>query len=199
MDRPVTDIAAYVEQSAVDAAEVERLRERLTATIRRFEVPLDDTDWANIDRFHRRFIEAGLGLQFQSTGRAPQWHYPTLGDLLLATDGAGRQAHFLASEASFRFVKDLQERDRIIPVVGDLAGPTAMRAIGRFLAAERIPLSTFYASNVEFYLWRQGVHERFVDNLRSLPRGERAMLIRSIFSGDGSVSEIEPIARLTRR
>ena len=52
-------------------------------------VPLSREDFATIDRFHRRFIQAGVDLQFQSTGRPPQSHYPTYRELLLATDASG--------------------------------------------------------------------------------------------------------------
>ena len=45
-----------------------------------------------------------------------------------ATDAAGRSRSYLATEENFRAVKDLEERNLIVPVVGDLAGP---RAIGR--------------------------------------------------------------------
>jgi hypothetical protein len=156
-------------------------------------------DQATIDRFHRRFIDAGLALRFQSTGRAPQWHYPTLRDLVLATDGAGRQANYLASETSFQFLKALQARHRVIPVVGNLSGPTALKAIGGFLRGQQQPLAAFYVSNVEFYLWRDGSYGRFLDNLRLLPHAPNAVIIRSLFGGGGSLSEVEPLAQVLDR
>ena len=48
-----------------------------TTTIKGFGVPLSRADFETIDRFHRAFIEAGLGLQFHSFNRAPQ---PLLSD-----------------------------------------------------------------------------------------------------------------------
>ena len=198
-NRSIDEITAYVDEVAPDPDAVDILRARLTETVRGFGVPLSMADQATIDRFHRRFIEAGLSLRFHTTGRAPQWHYPTFRDLLLAADGAGEQANYLASEASFRFLKDLQARDRIIPVVGNLSGPRAVGAIGAFLRAERQPLSAFYVSNVEFYLWRDGSYGRFVDNLRQLPSARNAVLIRSHFGGGGSTSEIEAVAEVLER
>jgi hypothetical protein len=195
----VDDIAAYVDDAPVEAAAVGRLRARLTETIRGFGVPLSMADQATIDRFHRRFIESGLSLRFQSTGRPPQWHYPTLRDLVLAADATGRQASYLASESSFQFLKALQARDRIIPVVGDLSGPAAVKAIAGFLRRQNQPLSAFYVSNVEFYLWRDGSYGRYVENLRELPRAANAMIIRSLFGGGASTSEIEPVARVLER
>ena len=77
---------------------------------------------------------------------------------------------FLATEADFQFVKSLHARDRIIPVVGNLAGPTALAAVGRYLDASGGRVSAFYTSNVEFYLFRDGSAARFIANLARLPR-----------------------------
>jgi hypothetical protein len=172
----------------------------------RFGVPLSPEDRATIDRFHRRFMADGLSLRFESLGRAPQSHYPTLRDLLRETDESGRQGSYLASEDAFQFVKGLQARDLIIPVVGDLSGPSAVAAIGRALAARQERVSAFYVSNVEFYLFGNGAFPRFVANLDRLPHAPHAVLIRSIFGrfvaparpGDGSTSRVQSIEELRR-
>lgn len=174
--------------------------------IERFGVPLSTEDRATIDRFHRRFIADGLSLRFESTGRAPQSHYPTFRDLLRDTDDSGRQGNYLASEGAFQFVKHLQARDLIIPVVGDLSGPSAVAAIGRALAARAERVSAFYVSNVEFYLFGNGAFPRFAANLDRLPHTPNAVVIRSIFGryaaptrpGDGSASRLQSIDELRR-
>ena len=181
-------------------------RHTLDETIGRFGVPLSAEDRSTIDRFHRRFITDGLSLRFESTGRAPQSHYPTLRDLLRETDESGRQGSYLASEEAFQFLKALQARDLIIPVVGDLSGPSALAAIGRALAARQERVSAFYVSNVEFYLFGNGAFPRFVANLDRLPCAQNAVVIRSIFGryaaparpGDGSTSRLQPIEELRR-
>ena len=48
-------------------------------------------------------------------------YYPTYRDLLLETDRQGRRWSFLASEDDYQFVRSLERRDLVIPVVGDLA------------------------------------------------------------------------------
>jgi len=179
-------------------------RRRVEATLERIGVPLSAGDKATIARFHQRFIDEGLDLRFHSTGRAPRSYYPTYRDLLLETDPDGREANYLASEDAFLFVKSLHTRDLIIPVVGDLGGPSAMAAIGRMLAARRQPLSAFYTSNVEFYLYGQGTFERFAENLRQIPRTEPSVVIRSVFGrsggygrpGDASTSQLHPVQDL---
>jgi hypothetical protein len=163
------------------AANAGALRRRVAATVAGFGVPLSRDDLDTIARFHQRFMEEGFALRFNSAGRAPRAAYPTYGELVLEADADGRQASYLAGEEAFQFVKSLQARDRIIPVVGDLGGPSAVAAIGRVLAARRTPLSAFYASNVEFYLFGEGTFPRFVENLRHLPRTGRSVVIRSVF------------------
>src|SRR5262249_21874507 len=135
-----------------------------------------------IDRFHRGFIEAGLELRFQSAGQPPRSYYPTYRDLLLDKDSTGRQANLLASDDGFQFVRLLQSRDLVIPVVGDIAGSSALTAVARLVAGKHERLSAFYTSNVEFYLFRSGSFPRFVNNLSGIPRSERAVIIRSIFN-----------------
>jgi len=197
-DRSIADMVSYIDRTPpLDEARVVRLRTRLKAAVTAFGVPLSTEDHATIDRFHRRFIEAGLGLQFQSTGRPPQSGYPTLRQLLLATDDRGRRANYLASEDNFQFLKSLQARDLVIPIVGNLSGPTALKAVGRLLRSHDLTLSTFYASNVEYYLLRDGTYARFVDNLSSLPRSGRSLIIRSVFGGGGgSYSETQPVSEV---
>jgi hypothetical protein len=75
----------------------------------------------------------------------------------------------------------MQREHRIVPVVGDFAGSHALRAVGEELRATGLPLRVFYASNVEQYLFRQGVFDAFARNLRGLPRAPDAILIRSVF------------------
>ena len=59
---------------------------------------------------------------------------------------------FLASEADFTFVKDLQSRNMIVPVVGDFGGPHALRAIGDYVRGRSDEIQAFYGSNVGVYL-----------------------------------------------
>ena len=157
-------------------------REAVQEQVRVFGVPLSAADLDTIDRFHQSFIEGGLDLRFQSFGRAPQPYYPTLRQLLLETDLTGHQASYLATEDAYRFVKGLQGQDRIIPVVGDLAGEHALPEIGRVIAEQGERVSAFYTSNVEFYLMREGSFPRFAATVAALPRDERSVIIRSYFN-----------------
>jgi len=201
----VDRIAAYVDSAP--KADASALRKQLDATIRGFGVPLSADDLRTIAGFHQGFIDGGLALRFQSAGRPPQWNYPTYRDLLLDTDSSGHRGSFLASEDAFQFVRGLEERDLVIPVVGDLSGPSALVNVGKAIAQRGDKLTAFYVSNVEFYLFRDGSFGRFVANLTRMPHTDNAVLIRSFFGparvaparpGDNSVSQLQSVDDLLR-
>jgi hypothetical protein len=179
------------------------LRGEIDKAIAGTGLPLSSEDMSTIARFHEHFIADGLDLRFNTLGRSPQSNYPSYRDLLLDTDAAGRQSNYLASEEAFLFVKSLQGRDLVVPVVGDLTGPSALVAIGRLMTTHRYRLTAFYTSNVEFYLYGQGVFPKFVANLRRIPRTEESVVIRSIFGrpwsgrvGDSSTSRLQAVSDL---
>lgn len=111
--------------------------------------------------------------------------YPTYADLMAATDEMGRARSYLASEQAFSFLKDLQSRNLVIPVVGDFGGPKAIRAIGARLKQMGATVGAFYLSNVEQYLVQDGKWKTFCANVASLPLDERSTFIRSQSGGGG--------------
>jgi hypothetical protein len=181
-DAGIEKIVAYFDEAkpALPSEESKRL---LHTVLRKFGVPLSSLDLATIDRFHAAFVQSGLSLQFTSTGRPAREYYPTYRDLLLETDRKGRKSCFLASEDDFQFVRGLEARDGIVPVVGDLSGPHAVAAVGQLMAQRGERLSAFYVSNVENYLFRNGAFTRYIENLKRVPHTDRSLLIRSIFGG----------------
>jgi len=201
----VEKLAAYIDGARPTEAATAALRVRVDAAIRTFGVPLSPDDFATIDRFHRRFVSAGLPLQFESTGRAPRSYYPTYRELLLETDRHGHHWNFLASEDDFQFVRSLEKRDLVIPVVGDLSGSSALVEIGRLMTSRGDRLSAFYASNVEFYLFNDGKFPKYLDNLSHLPHSNRSLIIRAVFGGMAqsapgyySASLVQPVDELLR-
>jgi hypothetical protein len=181
-DRSLADIVAYIDAQAPDPQLHRATAAHIRRTIRAFGVPLDTRDLDTIENIHRAFHDAALDLRFTSFGRGPRPYYPTLRQLLLETDRDGNQGSYLASERNFRFVKSLQQADRIIPVVGDLGGDHALRAIGADIRERGERVSAFYTSNVEYYLMGDRKFDSFLANLLSLPRDERSVIIRSYFS-----------------
>lgn len=170
-----------VSKQPVDAATIADARRRVSDAVVASRVPLSQEDRATIARIHGRFALAGFGLRFTSYGRAPRPFYPTYGELLLEKDLQGRQVSYLATEADYRFVRGLERRNVVIPVVGDLAGPHALATIAEVLRERDTAVSAFYLSNVEFYLMQNGTFDRFARNVAALPAQNGALLIRSVF------------------
>jgi hypothetical protein len=186
-DASIESLVRLVDEAKpLDRTENARVQARLTEIINGFGVPLSDKDHATIARFHRRFVDAGLSLRFNTTGRPPQYDYPTYRDLLLEVDANGVQRSFLASEEQFQFVKSMHARNRIVPIVGDLAGRSALANVARYLDASGLRLAAFYTSNVEFYLFRDGSAQAFMANLARLPRQSGSIIVRSVFPNNGA-------------
>ncbi|PYS53761.1 MAG: hypothetical protein DMG13_11400 [Acidobacteria bacterium] len=171
-----------------------------------YRLKLTADDISKIDYVYRTFWEEGPDLRFSSLGRGNALNYPTFEDILLETDQQGRRQNYLSSEELFQWLKKFQAENRVIPIVGDFAGPHAFKAISGFLRANGLRLSVFYTSNVEFYLFGRPTWARYVANVRGFPLSNDAVFIRSYFptyglphplnvTGHRSTSLVQPIAR----
>lgn len=185
-DRDLEAIVRHLDTAAATPATREAARAAVRGALRTVRLTLSADDLATIDRVHNAFMDAGLALRFTTFGRPPRPYYPTLRDLLLETDRDGRRASYVATEADFQYVKELQRRNRVIPVVGDLAGEHALRAIGREMTARQQTLSVLYASNAEDYVLRDGHFTAYARNVLALPRTDRSAIVRSWFGGPGT-------------
>ncbi len=108
---------------------------------------------------------------------------PTYEGMMTETDSAGINWSYLGSEERFRALKAMQERNLIVPLTGNFAGPKALRAVGQWAAAHGARVTTFYVSNVEQYLFQQGDEaRRFYENVATLPIDSTSTFVRS-FSG----------------
>lgn len=179
--REIAALLAYVDTVHADSAIATRARALVIGRIARGAMALSAADVATIGRFHLAFVAEGLALRFNTLGRAPQSYYPDFRRLLVETDRTGRQSNFLAHEADFQFVKSLEDRNLVIPVVGDLAGDKALAAIGDWIRVQGETISALYTSNVEQYLFAGGSFGRFSRTVQGLPRGPRGVMIRSYF------------------
>ena len=109
----------------------------------------------------------------------------------------------LANEESFRFLKDLHERNVFVPVVGNFAGPKALRAVGKYIRERGALVSAMYLSNVEQYLNQDGIWNYFCGNVASMPLDDKSMFIRSArgnagAGGSGLVNSLGSMLNETR-
>ena len=109
---------------------------------------------------------------------------PTYQGMITETDSAGVNWSYLGSEARFRAIKSMQERNLIVPLTGNFAGPRSLRAVGDWVRARRATVTTFYVSNVEQYLFQQGDEaQRFYENVATLPIDSTSLFVRSFAGG----------------
>jgi hypothetical protein len=102
----------------------------------------------------------------------------TYADLMMQTDASGQGLSYLATEDKFAFLKDLETRNLVVPVVGNFAGPKALRAVGTYLKEHGVTVTAFYVSNVEQYLRQDGIWPSFCANVQTLPLDESSVFIR---------------------
>lgn len=180
-DASIQEIVEYIDVMPPDSAAFEDAQRRVRASIERYGVPITDPELTTLRRFHAEFHRWGLDIRYSNRFGVPLWNMPSYRQLLVETDLDGNQLGYLADEESFRYLREMQRRDRIIPVTGDLAGDHALVAIGREIAARGLRLTALYVSNVEQYLMRDASFRHFADNVATLPFDGKSVIIRSYF------------------
>ena len=174
--------SAAARDSALFARNLKAAKDHLTKT---HGFPLSVDELANIDYLYGWFFNAGPDLSYNMNMNFGRSRYPTYATLMLETDGTSHRS-YLASEANFRVVKEMEAKNLIIGVTGDFTGPKALRAVGNYVRERHATITAFYVSNVEFYLYRQGDDwRRFYENVATLPLNDESTFIRSLSQSYG--------------
>ncbi len=189
----ITQIVEYLDKTPADRKRFDASREKVAAKIKTFGLKLDDKDFATISRIHEEFFTAGLDLKFTSHNRSPRSYYPSYRDLLLEKDLTGKQCNYLVNEDDFQFVRALENRNLLIPAVGNFAGDKAFVEVGKILTERGEKVTALYTSNVEYYLMGDSSFNRYADNVRRLPLDPRGVLIRSVFGGGYSARSVQNV------
>jgi hypothetical protein len=169
----------------------------------RHKFPIDEHDEAGIVGVMNAFFTGGPGLAYASGGPS-RMRYPTYEDLQMATDGQGQNRAYLGTEERFRTWKAMEQNNLVVPVVGNFAGPKALRSIGKYLRAHGSTVTAFYVSNVEQYLFQDRIWPDFARNLASLPMDGTSTIIRACFTrcqfstGSRSVTLLDSMTLLVR-
>lgn len=172
--------------------------------------PLTDEEFAGVEYVATAFYSAGPDLTYNfGTGRGGRgWgggrFMPGYGQMMAETDANGVPRSYLASEENYRVIRELQQRNLIVPVTGDFAGPKALRSVGEWVRSHDATITAFYTSNVEQYLFQSDQNWRaFFGNVATLPVRPQSTFIRAIFNmggfgpqpGPRSVTLLCPIER----
>jgi hypothetical protein len=149
-------------------------------------------DLDGIDYVFSAFYSAGPDIRY-SISRGNGWQpFPSFRDLMIEHDLDGVQHSYLSSEQAYQTLRDMEQRNLIVPLVGDFAGPKALRSVGRYLELHHATVSVFYTSNVEQYLFRGDLYQHFYANVAALPIDARSTFIRAYFLNQGRVFRPDP-------
>lgn len=187
---PSPALIALLERTAPDSVLFNRtftdVRRQLL-TVHGFK--LDSSDLATLAYVDSVFYFSGPSLNYSSgsnnySGAGSGRRMPTFSLIATTTDENGNNIGFLGSDSAYRYVRDMQRRNLIIPVTGNFSGPHALRRVGAWMAERGARLGTFYVSNVEQYLFRSGDDwRRFYESVGTIPSDSNSRFIRSMTGG----------------
>ena len=169
--------------AADDGAFASNLAEIKRMILRDFKFPLSENDLSALDYIFEAFRTDGVYISFRMggfRGRGRFGRFPSMRQIFEQPDSKGQPGNFLARDEDYEFVRELQRQNRIIPVVGDLAGKKALKAIAQYLRTHSYQVTVFYNSNVEQYLFQNGVFEDYAENVKALPIRSNSLFIRSV-------------------
>jgi hypothetical protein len=140
---------------------------------------LTEGDRASIRKVFTAFRDLGPDVRYVFRGTSEL--HPTYAQMMTAKDVEGRGWSFLASAGAFEQVRLMERRNLIVPVVGDFAGPKALRRIGDYVRSRGAAIDVFYLSNVEPYLFTAGTWQTFYDNVATMPLAASGVFVRAFF------------------
>ena len=139
---------------------------------------LSADDRTNIEHVYRAFYQYGPEINYTSSISGGVGRFNTYANIMSSVDRSGDERGYLANDDNFAMVKTIESKNLIVPVVGDFAGPKALRAIGRWVRTHGATVSAFYVSNVEQYLEQSGKWNAFCANVAALPLDKSSVFIR---------------------
>jgi hypothetical protein len=182
-DSLITVLDASPADPALFRSTFAEVRAHLT---KRHGFTLDSSDLETLHYVDSIFFASGPTLNYSSgsggRGRGGFNRMPTFAQIAITTDPRGINRGFLGNEEQYGYVRDLERRNLVIPIVGDFAGPKAVRAVGAWLRQHGTRVGVFYTSNVEQYLFQpfdDTKWSRFYESVGTMPLDSTSRFIRS--------------------
>lgn len=187
-----TAFAAVPADESLYEGTLREIKQRL-AKDRGFALSSDDE--YGIAYILRAFFLGGPNLTYSGPRPPTRTILPTYEELMIDSDSNGRLRSFLASEENFRAVQELEKDNLIVPVVGDFAGPAAIRSVGQYLKEHNATVTAFYVSNVEQYLFMNENWKKFYANVATLPLDSSSVFIRPLIDIGAGTYTASPLFR----
>ena len=105
---------------------------------------------------------------------------PTYEEIMVESDDQGEHRSYIATEESFLNLQRFEKNNLLVPLVGDFAGPKAIRSVGEYVKAHNATVTAFYTSNVEQYLFLNNSDswKQYYANVATLPLDSTSVFIR---------------------
>jgi hypothetical protein len=129
------------------AATLKAIKDRLTRQ-HRFALSADDE--RKIEYIFNVFSRGGPRMDYGFASTAPNPYVPSYYMLAVSTDSHGKNWVYLAREESYKHIRDMQQKNLIVPLVGDFTGLKAIRTVAQSSknTARQYPFSTSPTSRI---------------------------------------------------
>jgi len=172
------------------AATLKGIKDRL---IRQHRFALSADDERKIEYIFNVFFRGGPRMDYGFASTAPNPFVPSYHMLAVTNDGRGKNWVYLNREESYRHIRGMQQKNLIVPLVGDFTGGKAIRTVAQYVKDHGSTISVFYISNVEDYI--QPKWSDYLSNLALLPTDNSTLLIRFEpynFTTLGKIQDVPP-------
>lgn len=186
----VSKLMAAYDSAATDSAILKRtIADVEDVLVKRHHFELTADDHKGLAFIANAFFQYGPRIDYNSTtfgANRPQKRSPNYIDLMTAGDMQGRRRSYMATEAAWRWMKEYEANNLVVPLVGDFGGPKAVKAIGNWARDHGTIVSVFYVSNVEQYLFQQkDAWKRFYASVGTMPVDSTSRFVRAVFDRPG--------------
>ena len=166
---PVTGDSVLYKQT------LQAIKDRL---VKQHQFKLAGDDEQKIEYVFNVFLRGGPRMDYSYASTSPNNQVPSYYNLMVTTDGRGKNWAYLETEERYRYVRDMQLKNLIIPLVSDFGGPKTIKTIAQYLKDHAAMVSVFYISNVEDYL--SALWPQYRANLAALPTDDSTLLVRFV-------------------
>ena len=157
----------------VNESLLQSTKEKVRKTISQWNL-LNEQEFQEIATIQSRLAGPGPDARFLALKM-----YPTLGSLITMPSRSGQPSHWLGSEPSYAGIRRLHVSGRILPIVGDWAATGSIRLLAGYLKSNQLQVGCIYMSDVEFFLLRGVLFQKYIENLAELPLHPDSRIIRT--------------------
>jgi hypothetical protein len=173
---------AFTDVEGTETLFQSNLRDIENQLLARHGFPLTPDDRRSLEYIYRAFFAEGPELRYSFPRQRNAPWFPSYADLMKATDRAGLNHSYLATEQNFRLLREFERNNLLIPIVGDFGGDKAIRTVGSYLREHGATANYIYTSNVEQYLFQADEYRRYYSSVATLPLNENSTFIRAFFN-----------------